>query len=213
MSATIFLFLPNDSKTEVGHGLSQLSGAFLNFIGPLFQVLGAPWIHYGSGWLFPRPMDSGVLLAAGIIGALGFLPGLYFVLARYRSPRATEPAELVAFGVMLFGLGSIVLIVIGRGGIMAASPREVLAPRYCFWTPFFWAALPVLAFYRWPRLQDYSAVYSLLALALAVGAIPSQLKVGAAYAHGAERRPGNTFRSVRRRLARCLGRHSAVQGE
>jgi len=65
---------------------------------------------------------------------------------------------------------------------MAINPRTVLATRYSFWSPFFWAALPVLGLYCWPRLRTYSTALGLLALALASGTIPSQLHAGADYA-------------------------------
>ena len=177
LSAALFVFLPNNGETGIGDGLSHLWSDWPRLIGWFFEVLGAPWVDYGFGWL-----GSGVYLAAGGIGALGALLGLYFLAARYRSLRMSEPAETVAFGMMIFILGSIALIVIGRAGLMAINPREVLAPRYCFWSPFFWAALPVMGLCCWPRLRLYPTAFCLFAVALAAATLPSHLHAGAAYA-------------------------------
>ncbi|MBA3352251.1 MAG: hypothetical protein H0U23_07485, partial [Blastocatellia bacterium] len=73
---------------------------------------------------------------AGIIGVLGVALAVYCLIAWYFSARTNEPAETVAVGLTIFILGSMVLIVIGRSGLMAINPRTVLATRYSFWSPF-----------------------------------------------------------------------------
>jgi hypothetical protein len=177
LSAAIFVFLPNNGESGIGDGLSHLKSEWPTLIGQFFQVLGAPWVDYGTGWLGNR-----LLLAAGGIGVLGILLGLYLIAARYRSLRTSEPAETVAFGMMLFILGSIALIVIGRAGLLAINPGGVLAPRYCFWSPFFWAALPVMGLYSWPRLRLYPTALCFFALGLTAATLPSHLHGGATYA-------------------------------
>ena len=177
LSAAIFLLMPNNDESAIGEGLSHLKSEWPALIGRFFEVLGAPWVNYGAGWLGHR-----LYLVAGGIGLLGILLGFYLVAMRYRSLRTSEPAETVAFGMMLFILGSIALIVIGRAGLMAINPGGVLAPRYCFWSPFFWAALPVIALYSWPRLRLYPIAFCLFALALTAATLPSHLHSGATYA-------------------------------
>ena len=176
----IFLLLPNNGESAVGDGLSHLLPDLPQIIGRYFQVLGAPWIDYSSGWLFRA--NQHVFLMAGIIGALGVALAVYCLIACYFSARTNEPAETIAVGLTIFILGSMVLIVIGRSGLMAINPRTVLATRYSFWSPFLWAALPVLSLYCWPRLRAYSKTLGIFALAMAVGTIPSQLHAGAIYA-------------------------------
>ncbi|MDQ3115589.1 MAG: hypothetical protein M3Q86_03105 [Verrucomicrobiota bacterium] len=176
----IFLLLPNNGESAVSDGLSHILPDLPQIIARYFQVLGAPWIDYGSGWLFQ--VNQPIYLVAGIIGVLGVALAVYCLIAWYFSARTNEPAETVAVGLTIFILGSMVLIVIGRSGLMAINPRTVLATRYSFWSPFLWAALPVLSFYCWPRLRAYSKTLGLVALALAVGTIPSQLRAGAVYA-------------------------------
>lgn len=182
LSATIFLALPSNDGSDVGDGLSQLWSQGPSLLGGFFDVLGAPWVYSGSGWIFPTRMGNGVYLVAGVIGALGALLGVYFFAARFRFRRISEPAETVALGLILFIFGSIALIVIGRGELIAINPRVVLATRYFFWSAFFWAALPVLALYCWPPLRRFPVALCLLALALTAGALPSQLQTGAEYA-------------------------------
>ncbi len=177
----IFLLLPNNGESAVGDGLSHLIPDLPQIVGRYFQVLGAPWVDYTSGWLF-RP-NPHVFLVAGIIGALGVALAVYCLIASYFSARTNEPAETIAVGLTIFILGSMVLIVIGRSGLMAINPRTVLATRYSFWSPFLWAALPVLILYCWPRLRAYSKTLGIFALALAGGTIPSQLHAGAVYAN------------------------------
>ncbi len=181
LSAAIVIFLPNNGETDLDDALSRLWPEWRSLIGRFCEVLGAPWINYGSGWLFPARITSETYLFAGAIGALGLLLGLYFLIARHHSTRTPEPAETVALGTILFIAGSIALIVIGRGGVITANQHAVLASRYFYWSTIFWAALPVLVLYRWPRLRGYPTTLSLLALLLAAGALPSQLQIGDEY--------------------------------
>ncbi|HEY3662860.1 MAG TPA: hypothetical protein VGL24_06870 [Chthoniobacterales bacterium] len=176
----IFLLLPSNGDSAVGEGLSHLVHDLPQIIGRYFEVLGAPWVDYGSGWLFR--VDHQVYLVAGIIGALGVILALLCMVVFYLSPKTNEPAERIAVGLTIFILGSMTLIVIGRSGLMAINPRTVLATRYSYWSPFLWAALPVMSLYCWPRLRAYSTALGLFALTLAAGTIPSQLGAGAVYA-------------------------------
>ena len=139
---------------------------------PVFEVLGAPWVDF----TVPVGSVTGSIWRREESAYSGSCPALCAIAARYRSLRMSEPAETVAFGMMLFILGSIALIVIGRAGLMAINPGGVLAPRYCFWSPFFWAALPVM----WPLLLAAAAPLShalsaLFALGLTAATLPSHL--------------------------------------
>lgn len=176
----VFFLLPNNGESAVGDGLSHLLPDLPQIIGRYFQVLGAPWIDYGFGWLFR--VQTHIYLVAGIIGAVGVGLAVYGLITSYFSARTKEPAETLALGLTIFILGSMVLIVIGRSGLMAINPRTVLATRYSFWSPFLWAALPALALYCWPRLRAHGTTLGLIALALAAGTLPSQLHAGADYA-------------------------------
>ena len=182
-SAAIFVLLPTNEGSDLNDGLSRIWSEGPRLIAWVFDVLGAPWTSYGSGWLFPGRTDNHVYLIAGGIGAFGTVLAVYFLIARYRSTRIFEPAETVAFGVVLFVLGSIILVVIGRGSLIAISPQTVLSTRYFFWSTFFWAALPVLSLYRWPHLRRYSVALCLFALIVAAGALPSQRRMGDVYAN------------------------------
>jgi hypothetical protein len=182
LNAAIFFALPNDNKTEIGHGLSQLWSNSPRLFVRFLEILGAPWIHYGAGWLV-SPHGGAAIFVAGVVGGCGLLLAAYFTIQYLSSRRILEPAETIGLGLLFFILGSMGLIVIGRAGLMITNPVDVLSPRYCFWSPFFWLALPVLALYSWPQLRLYPAGLCLLALAIAVGTLPSQFRIGAVYEH------------------------------
>lgn len=179
----LFLLMPNDSKSEVG---DSLSGLFANppmLVVHFAQTLGAPW-GFAAEWLLSPGHGVSPLILGGVIGGLGMVGAAIVTYERWRSRSPEEVAELVAHGVLLFILGSVALITIGRHGAMMAHPNEALAPRYYFWTTFFWAALPVTILYRWPWLRARSASFALLALALSAFSLPSSRSMGSAYVKG-----------------------------
>lgn len=183
VTAIIVVSLPNVSDTQSDAGgqlLANLPTTLVRFA----QLLGAPWFYYGRGWLIPEEDGAFVYLWVGLIGLLGLIAATYFIFRRFRSRRIFEPGETVALGMMLAMLGSIALVAIGRSGLLIRNPHEVLAPRYYFWSAFFWAALPVLAIYAWPGLRASPGALCLVAMALAGGAIPAQISMGQAYSLG-----------------------------
>ncbi len=181
LSGAIFVLLPNDSKPEITAGLSHLFSEHQSSAVRYLELLGAPWIYFGRGWLLSRNIDERLYVGAAVMGAAGLCLAIFFVVQLSRSSRVPEPAETVAFGLMIFILGSLALIVAGRGALMSTSPNEALAPRYCYWSPFFWATLPVLAFYRWSQLRVFPAVPATAALLITTAALPSQLAIGHNY--------------------------------
>nr|MBA3650248.1 hypothetical protein [Chthoniobacterales bacterium] len=183
-AAVVFLLLPNDSKSEIGAGLGQIIFALPVLLLHFLQVLGSPWLHYASESAFDGSPAGWTYLTSAFLGGLGLAFAAWMAWRRYRAVRVYEPAETVALGMTFFILGSIALIVLGRTGLMTVRPDDVFAPRYCFWSPFFWAALPVLTLYSWARLCAFPSLFGLLALALTLGAIPSQVKIGQAYSQG-----------------------------
>ena len=183
LTAVLIVLMPDRSQSGLDgmkHFLPDLPGLLVRFA----QLVGAPWFAYGQGWIFPQKDDASTYVAVGWIGLLGLLAATYFVAARLRDRRPFEPAETVAFGMMLGMLGSLALVALGRSEMLIPQPHEVLAPRYYFWSAFFWAALPVLAFYAWPRLRVWRTTLTLVAILFAVGAIPSQRAFGKIYAIG-----------------------------
>lgn len=105
LNAAIFLSIPNNGKTEIGRGLSNLWSKSPTLAVRYLEVLGAPWAHGSAGWLAPRDTATAILIAA-LLGGSGFLLAIYLFILRLRSGRVGEPAETVALGLLLFILGS-----------------------------------------------------------------------------------------------------------
>ena len=192
INAAIFVAMPNDGRTEVGRGLLLFWSALPQLFAGFAEVLGAPWIH--SGWrFFGSPQSEAAIYVAAFAGGCGLLLATYLLFQRFRALQPRDTAETIAVGLLVFILGSVALIVIGRGSLMATQPREVLASRYCFWTPFFWFTIPVLAFFHWRSLRFHRTAITSVALLLTACSLPSQIHFGAAYARA---RKKNRKRSV-----------------
>ena len=172
--------MPNDGKSESGGSLGGLLRNPPMLVLHFAQVLGAPW-GYASEWLYPPGTEPMTLRIAGIMDGLGILLFTVVFCQSWRLFPGAEKAEVVASGVILFILGSVPLITLGRHGAMMAHAEEALAPRYYFWTTFFWAALPVTLLYRWPWLRARSVSFAFLALALSAFTVPSGRSMGFAY--------------------------------
>jgi hypothetical protein len=184
-SAVVIMLLPNDAVDPLAaKGLRQLLLSLPQTVVRFVQLIGAPWFYYGRGWIFPLQDNAATYTTAGLIGLLGLLVAGKFILDHIRLPRPCELAETVALGMMMGMLGSLLLVALGRGALLNPDPHEVLAPRYYFWSAFFWSTLPVQVLYRWPRTRAWPGALTVIALFFAAAAIPSQRTAGRAYSTG-----------------------------
>jgi hypothetical protein len=185
VSAGIILALPNDTVDAwETNGAAQMLLSLPRTLIRFVQLLGAPWFYYGRGWIFPLQDNATTYIITGLIGLFGLFLAGTFTFEHIRLPRQRELAETVALGMMLGMLGSLALVALGRSALLNPNPHEVLAPRYYFWSAFFWGTLPVQMFYRWPRTRAWPGTLTLVVLFLAAAAIPSQRAAGKNYAAG-----------------------------
>ncbi len=96
--------MPTNGESAAGDRLSHLLPDLPQITGRYFQVLGAPWIDYGFGWLFR--VQTHIYLVAGIIGAVGAGLAVYSLITSYFSSRTKEPAETVVLSLTISILGS-----------------------------------------------------------------------------------------------------------
>ena len=133
------------------------------------DLVGAPFLYAIIFWT-SHPVASEAKMASSIpviFGAIG-LASAVFSIGRRLILRDLGHSRLqwVALALTFFTLAAIGFIVAGRTAEMHATPGQVLAPRYLFWSSLFWAGLALTAiqkaetvrFLRWPVWVTLSAL-------------------------------------------------------
>jgi hypothetical protein len=116
---------------------------------------------FGAPWSWTSTLAGGLLGAAGILGALLLLGRLAL-----RRPAVCE-AEIVYLGLLAFGLGSGLLITLGRIWVPAASWNAAnFGARYQTIVLLFWLCLIALATLRLSAPRPHGAARRALLMAL-----------------------------------------------
>jgi hypothetical protein len=126
--------------------MSQAEGEDLS--GPLnaFEVvtdaatwLGAPAFH-ALGRIPGAETDAILEIACPILGFVGMLLAINAIFFAWRKGKALKPLDGWCTVLLAFGLGSSLLIAMGRSAYFDTFPAQRVAPRYLTWTCVFWAA-------------------------------------------------------------------------
>jgi hypothetical protein len=185
ISIVIYVLLPN-ARAEIPFATISDFSDFLMAVrrAPhhLCMLLGAPFLWAEAAWS-PHYRISDKLAATSLFslscGVLGLVfAGLAAAPKLIRRDLGQSRLELTALGLVIFNLGAIAIIVVGRTEDFRLLPDEVSARRYLFWSSLFWTGLLLVAIQRaewktWLRWPVY-----LLALAASIGVFPSHYKEG-----------------------------------
>jgi hypothetical protein len=184
-ATVVYVLLPNARAEIPVARISDLSD-FLMAAGRgphhLCMLLGAPFLWAQAGWSshyeVSEKLGATSLLSLSC-GALGLVfAGLAAAPKLIRRDLGQRRLELIALGLVIFNLGALAIIVVGRTEYFRRLPDEVSAPRYLFWSSLFWAGLLLVAIQRahskkWLRWPVY-----FLALAVPIGVLPWHCKEG-----------------------------------
>ncbi len=146
------------------------------------HLLGAPASYAIEGWV-PSGVAAGSdnpAVMVMIAGALGLLTAVTFILLGIaRRNIAQTRLHYIGFALMLFNLGALVSITIGRDKHFSLIPGELDAPRYLYWSSLFWAGLFVLTLQLCSSHLWLRRVILGLTLILAIFLLPSHYEGGA----------------------------------
>jgi len=186
-ATVVYVLLPGMSKSP---GFSETLSLLLKAgtsLRHLCMLLGAPFLWGEAAWITPYEI-SHQLAATSLLslscGALGLaLAGLAAAAKLVRRDLGQSTLELTALGLIIFNVGAIALILVGRATYLSSFPEDVSAPRYLFWSSLFWTGLLLVLIQRaeskkWVRWPVY-----LLALALPFGVLPSHYKLALLWRH------------------------------
>ena len=185
IAIVIYVLLPNE-RAEIPFAKISDFSAFLMAAGRgphhLFMLLGAPFLWAEAAWTFHFGVSdklgatSLLSLSCGVLGLV--FAGLAVVPKLVRRDLGQSWLELTALSLVIFNLGAMAIIVVGRTEFFRMLPGEVSAPRYLFWSSLFWTGLLLVAIQRadsktWLRWPVY-----LLVLAVPIGVFPMHYKEG-----------------------------------
>jgi hypothetical protein len=133
------------------------------------SLLGTPFLYATAAWSSPAlspaaAQSSNIPVVCGALG-LGLAAGA--VMPRLvRRDLGTSKLQFIALALTVFNFVAIGFIVIGRTAHMHASPGEVVAPRYMFWSLLFWAGLFLIFVQnvdskKWARWPTFSVLSTL----------------------------------------------------
>lgn len=185
IAIVVYVLLPNE-RAEIPFARISDFSDFLIAVGRaphhLCMLVGAPFLWAEAAWS-PQYRISDELGATSLFslscGVLGLVfAGLAVVPKLIRRDLGQSRLELTALGLVIFNLGAMAIIVVGRTEDFRLLPDEVSAPRYLFWSSLFWAGLLLVAIQRahsqkWLRWPVY-----LLAFAVPIGVFPSHYQEG-----------------------------------
>jgi hypothetical protein len=181
-------------------GSSPIAEAMISSVSGTFRVLcrliGAPVGYAAAGWygadVRHAPVEtSAIPLLSGIAGLAASV--LIVIHAVTRRDIGSSTLRFTGFALMVFNLGALLLIAVGREHHIRLIPSEIAAPRYLFWSTLLWAGMLIVLvsfaqtrpFWRWLVLS--------LVLAVPVLVFPSHYKEGQHW-----------------RFARCLSESAAT---
>jgi hypothetical protein len=183
----VYMLLPGVPKNP---GFSETLSSLLaagKGLRNLCMLLGAPFLRAEVAWTSHYKV-SNQLAATSLLslscGALGLvLAGLAATPKLIRRDLGQSPLELTALGLVIFNLGAIAIIVVGRATYFNSFPEDVSATRYLFWSSLFWTGLLLVLIQRaepkkWVRWPVY-----FLALAVPLGVLPSHYEQALLYRH------------------------------
>jgi len=185
IAIVIYVLLPNE-RAEIPFARISDFSDFLMAAGRaphhLCMLLGAPFLWAEAAWTFHFGVSdklgatSLLSLSCGVLGLV--FAGLAVVPKLVRRDLGQSRLELTALSLVVFNLGAMAIIVVGRTESFRLLPAEVSAPRYLFWSSLFWTGLLLVAIQRahsqkWLRWPVY-----LLAFAVPIGVFPSHYQEG-----------------------------------
>src|SRR5882724_6955579 len=181
-ATVVYVLLPGGSFGQAPSETLSMLFAGGKGLRHLCMLLGAHFLWAQAAWSSHYEVSE-KLAATSLLslscGALGLVfAGLAAAPKLIRRDLGQSWLELIALGLVIFNLGALAIIVVGRTEYFLRLPDEVSAPRYLFWSSLFWAGLLLAAIQRahskkWLRWPVY-----FLALAVPIGVLPSHCKEG-----------------------------------
>jgi len=181
-ATVVYVLLPGGSFGQAPSETLSMLFAGGKGLRHLCMLLGAPFLWAQAAWSSHYEV-SDKLAATSLLslscGALGLVfAGLAAAPKLIRRDLGQSWLELIALGLVIFNLGALAIIVVGRTEYFLRLPDEVSAPRYLFWSSLFWAGLLLAAIQhaqskKWLRWPVY-----FLALAVPISVLPSHYQEG-----------------------------------
>jgi hypothetical protein len=181
-ATVVYVLLPGESFGQAPSETLSMLFAGGKGLRHLCMLLGAPFLWaeaaWGSQYRISDELGATSLLSLSC-GALGLVfAGLAVAPKLIRRDLGQSRLQSTALGLVIFNLGALAIIVVGRTEYFRRLPAEVSAPRYLFWSSLFWAGLLLVAIQRahskkWLRWPVY-----LLALVVPIGTLPMHYREG-----------------------------------
>jgi hypothetical protein len=191
--ATLLAYFALDNAGGA-HALDPFGVALtsLRLLGAPFVYLFWPLLDPAAAAASPAPLQGALLTIANawtaqfgdirhsvfpqaVLGALAVALTVAFGLRLRRASRNAARTACLGFALACFGIAVAALIALARQDYFAVYDDQIIAPRYLPWSSLCWAGLLIAAFaqMRAPRRA------ALLALTLALVALPSEIGMGA----------------------------------
>ncbi len=172
VAAAIYVMLPGD-KAPI-EALASLPAMAGNGFAWLCQIIAAPVAYATAAWRPPLLLNETVESRIWIgLGAAGL------ILALFTIARAVIRRDIGQSSVSFTGLALTTFIlfvgicIVGPLALTRGKPPEVDAPRYLFWTTFFWAGLVLLLIARAEKARRLRWIGLCTPLVMSVFAFPS----------------------------------------
>ncbi|MBA2435279.1 MAG: hypothetical protein H0V54_09430 [Chthoniobacterales bacterium] len=155
------LLPPPEDSSALWESLSSLGLIFAALLKQLCSLIGAPIFYSISAWHGAKPTAALIQTSGWLLwgGAAGLALSAIVVTARLtRRDLDGRNMEFVGLALITFNLFVLLSVVASRAQLFLEIPVDVAAPRYLFWSSFFWAGLLLVALHhallrrwlRWP---------------------------------------------------------------
>lgn len=105
----------------------------------------APWTGNWRAFVYSNQAST-LALWTGAVGLV--LAGVILIRRVVRRDLGKSSLEIAGLGLVVFNVGTVMLIAAGRIQYFHMLPSQVLAPRYLFWSSLFWTGLFLVAIQR-----------------------------------------------------------------
>jgi hypothetical protein len=160
--------------------LQETGSAGITLVAHLCGLLGSPVPYAAAAWhggktFIDSNQASTLALWSGMVGLV--LAGVAVIPRMVRRDPGKSSLQIAGLGLVIFNVGAMIVIIVGRAELFRLAPSDVLAPRYLFWSSLFWTGLLLFGIQRAEHLRWGRSLIIVSALATTVFAWPEHYRV------------------------------------